>query len=107
MGCAWKYLCNLLAAQTGAKTSFSIGFRTDHSTKVLALPAWVVLLSVVSSLLEGLFCFWHPMEITFLMHFFKVLKSGKDFSANLKRKSIQASQLPIEALDLLDFPWGL
>nr|GEV62361.1 copia protein [Tanacetum cinerariifolium] len=25
IGCAWKYLCNLLAAQTSARTSFSIG----------------------------------------------------------------------------------
>ncbi|GJS06953.1 hypothetical protein Tco_0363749 [Tanacetum coccineum] len=71
MGCAWKYLRNLLAAQTSARTSFSI------------------------ELFKSLFCFWRPMEVTFLMHFFKVLNSGKDFSADLERNLFRVASFPL------------
>nr|GFB99997.1 hypothetical protein [Tanacetum cinerariifolium] len=49
MGCAWKYLCNLLAAQTSARTSFFIG----------------------------------------------VLKSGKDFSADLEMNLFRLASFPL------------
>nr|GEW59247.1 hypothetical protein [Tanacetum cinerariifolium] len=77
IGCSWKYLRNLLAAQTCARTSC---FKAYFASPI----QW---------------------KSPFLMHFFKVLKSGKDFSANLEM-NLQASQLPVETLDFFDCPWG-
>nr|GFA66382.1 hypothetical protein [Tanacetum cinerariifolium] len=34
MGCAWKYLCKLLAAQSSVRTSFSIGSGKDFSANL-------------------------------------------------------------------------
>ncbi|GKB86514.1 hypothetical protein Tco_0958786 [Tanacetum coccineum] len=77
MGCAWKYLCNLLAAQTSARTSFSI------------MPV-LLLASNGSRFFDALI---------------QGFKEWQRFFRRFGEESIQASQLPIEALDLFDCPW--
>nr|GEX70028.1 hypothetical protein [Tanacetum cinerariifolium] len=71
MGCAWKYLRNLLAAQTSTTTSFSI------------------------ELLESLFCYWRPMEVTFFDALLQGFEEWQRFFANLDRNLFRLDSFPL------------
>ncbi|GJT73974.1 hypothetical protein Tco_1033260 [Tanacetum coccineum] len=75
IGYAWKYLRNLLAVKTSARTIFSIRDRTNSS---VACSAYGVQ--------------WKSL---FLMHFFNVLNSGKDFSVDLERNLFRLANFPL------------
>ncbi|GKF32571.1 hypothetical protein Tco_0102369, partial [Tanacetum coccineum] len=57
-------------------------------------------------LLKNLFRFWRPMEVTFFDALLQGFEEWQRFFRQFGEESIQASQLPIEALDLFDYLWG-
>ncbi|GJR18292.1 hypothetical protein Tco_0966819 [Tanacetum coccineum] len=85
------HLCNL-PATSGREIICLIGWSIITAMGC----AWKILAALGQQRTRiGLFRFRCLMEVAFLMHFFKVLNSGKDFSADLERNLFKLANFPL------------